>query len=155
MTAKRTILDFIGGDQGRKGLAAIEFAILGPLLGLVLVCTTDLGLGIYRQMQVQTAAQVGAQYAAEHGYNADAITSVVQGAATGLVVSASPSPQQSCGCPGASGVAPAICGTVCPDGNVAGVYVTVSAAGTYTTLIPYPVLPSQYALASRSTVRIQ
>jgi Flp pilus assembly protein TadG len=139
----------------REGIAAVEFAVLGLVVSLVLVCTLDLGLGIYQEMQVQTAAQVGAQYAAEHGFDAGKITTIVQSATSSIAVSASPAPAQSCGCPGASGVIPADCGAGCPDGNSAGVYVTVSAAGTYTTILPYPILPNSFALASQSTVRIQ
>ncbi|TMJ54449.1 MAG: pilus assembly protein, partial [Alphaproteobacteria bacterium] len=51
-----------------RGVAAIEFAIVAPMLVLAMVCTADLGLGIYRKMQVQNAAQAGAEYAIVHGY---------------------------------------------------------------------------------------
>jgi Flp pilus assembly protein TadG len=155
MSAKRAILAFVGGPRGQSGVAAIEFAIMGAVLALVLVCTIDLGLGLYQKMEVQTAAQVGAQYAAEHGFDANTISTIVQNSASGLTVSASPAPSQSCGCPGASGVVPATCGSACADGNAAGVYVTVSSAGTYTTILPYPILPNTFSLASQSTVRIQ
>jgi Flp pilus assembly protein TadG len=151
----RTGQDIRAFAAARDGVAAIEFAILGTVLALILVCTLDLGLGIYEQMQVQAAAQAGAQYAAEHGFDANRITTIVQTAASGLTVDASPSPSEGCGCPDASGVVPADCGTACADGNTAGVYVTVSAAATYATIIPYPILPNRYALASQSKVRIQ
>ena len=44
----------------RSGAGAIEFAFLAPLLILMAMLTIDLGLGGYRQMQVQNAAQAGA-----------------------------------------------------------------------------------------------
>jgi Flp pilus assembly protein TadG len=129
--------------------------MLAPVLGLLLICTVDLGFGIYRKMEVQNAAQIGAQYAAVKGFDANAITTAVTGSAQGFTVNASPVPAQTCGCPGASGVTAAICGSTCADGNAAGVYVTVSAASTYTTIIPYPMLPPNFSLASQSMVRIQ
>ena len=55
------------------GVAAIELSIIAPMLVLALVCTADLGLGIYRNMQVQNAAQAGAEYAVTHGFVADSI----------------------------------------------------------------------------------
>jgi Flp pilus assembly protein TadG len=50
-----------------RGVAAVEFALLMPILALFFVFVVDLGLGFYRTMQVQNAAAMGAQYAAVHG----------------------------------------------------------------------------------------
>ena len=44
---------------------------------MAMVVTIDLGMGIYRNMQVQGAAQSGAEYAATHGFNAGAITNAI------------------------------------------------------------------------------
>jgi len=138
-----------------EGLAAVEFAVIAPVLSLVMICTVDLGLGFYRKMQVQNAAQAGAEYAATRGFNAGAIASAMA-SATGLAtVQASPQPYQFCGCASASGVAAAACGTNCTGGAQAGTYVTVSAQADYATLIPYPLLPDSYTFTAQSTVRIQ
>jgi Flp pilus assembly protein TadG len=137
------------------GLAAVEFAVIAPVLSLVMICTVDVGLGFYRKMQVQNAAQAGAEYAATHGFNASAIASAMS-AATGLTsVQASPQPAQFCGCPSTGGVATATCGTNCTGGAQAGTYVAVSAQADYTTLIPYPLFPDSYTFTAQSTVRIQ
>src|SRR5947209_4776361 len=86
------------GSDCNAGLAAVEFAFLAPLFALAIVCTADLGLGIYRKMQVQTAAQAGAAYAATRGFNATAIANAVTSATSAATIQAQPAPVQYCGC---------------------------------------------------------
>jgi Flp pilus assembly protein TadG len=138
-----------------RGLAAVEFAVIAPVLALVMICTVDIGLGFYRKMQVQNAAQAGAEYAATHGFSATAIASAMASATGYSSVQASPQPYQYCGCASTSGVATATCGTNCAGGAQAGTYVAVSAQAVYTTLLPYPLLPDTYTFTAQSTVRIQ
>lgn len=151
----RAALDFARGrDRGVDGSALVEFAVTGPALVLMMVCAGDLGLGIYRHMQVQNAAQVGAQFAVAHGFNATAISSAVS-AASSFPLSVSPAPTQFCGCPSTSGIATADCGSTCASGVSAGTYVTVSTQATYTPVVSYPLLPSSFSFSNQATVRIQ
>src|SRR6185312_17405180 len=94
--------NFAGNDSG---VAAIEFAVLGAVLCLIVVAIGDLGLGFYSYMQVQNSAQAGAQYAAVHGYNSTSITSAVTNATSVTGIAATPAPQQFCGCVVGSAVA--------------------------------------------------
>lgn len=161
------------GD-GIRGVAAIEFAVIGSALVLMTIGTADLGMGFFRNMQVQNAAQAGAQYAAEnvaaYGFNATAISAAVTSATSATQtanfsgISAFPAPFPFCGCPSSAGVTvlyvlppsnPLPPCTSCPDGSTAGTYVTVSAQGTYYTILPYPpLIPSSFLLPATSTVRI-
>ena len=141
--------------EATAGAAAIELAIIAPVIVLALICTFDLGLGIYRSMQVESAAQAGAEYAIARGYSADGVTRAVANATSFTGVAANPAPFQFCGCAAASGVTAITCGQTCPDGTAAGTYVTVSAQGTYNTFLPYPMFPSAYTFAAQSTVRTQ
>ena len=153
---RRNICRLFGAkDNCSAGVAAVEFALIAPLLALSIICTVDLGLGIYRKMQVQNAAQAGAEYAVTHGYLASAIATATTSATSFSAIQASPEPTRFCGCASASGVVGAACGSTCPGGSSAGTYVTVSAQSTYTTLLPYPLLPDSFALTAQSTVRIQ
>jgi len=146
---------FVGsGKCGKQGIAAIEFAIIVPILALLLLCTVDIGMGFYRKMEVQTAAQAGAEYAAVHGYSVSSISSAITNTAS-YSINASPSPAQFCGCASTSGVTTATCSSTCPDGTVAGTYVTASASATYNTILQYPMLPTTFTLQAQSTVRIQ
>lgn len=136
------------------GSAGVEFGFIAPGLVFLMVASLDLGIGIYQKTQVQSAAQLGAAYAAAKGFNATAITTTVE-SATSVTVKATPAPSQFCGCASASGVVSCACDAPCPDGSTPGSYVAVTAAATYTPLVPYPVLPATYDLSSRATVRIQ
>ncbi|MGB9116946.1 TadE/TadG family type IV pilus assembly protein [Bradyrhizobium sp.] len=141
--------------EDAAGVAAIEFAIMIPCLIVMTVGTVDLGMGIYRNMQVQNAAQIGAQYAMTNSFDPAQIASIVSGATGMQGISASPAPVQFCGCATSSGVSSVTCGSTCPGGAIYGNYVRVSSQGTYTTLLPYPMFASSFTLTSQSTVRVQ
>jgi len=142
-------------QRAEGGNAGIEFSIAAPVLVAMLVPITDLGMGIYQQMQVRDAAQAGAQYAMAHGWDSAAIQAAVTSATTLSGLAASPAPTRSCGCPGQNGIDSAACGATCQNGKAAGVYVTVNAQATYTPLVPYPTLGSSLALNAQTTARIQ
>jgi Flp pilus assembly protein TadG len=149
--AFRRVAAFLGADEAT---AAVEFSVAVPVLAIIFVPLIDIGMAVYQQMQVQDAAQAGAQYAMAHGWNSSAIQSAVT-SATMLSVSASPAPSKSCGCPSSSSVSSAACGATCPDGQTAGTYVTVGAQATYTPLLPYPTMGSSLTLSAQTTARIQ
>lgn len=139
----------------RAGTISLEFAVFAPTLVLMLVCTLDIGMGIYRKMQVQNAAQAGAAYAVLHGFTTSSIQNAVTSATSFSGVNASPAPSEFCGCATNSGVTAAVCSSTCSGGASPGTYVSVSAQATYNTLLPYPVVPNSYTFSAQSTVRIQ
>jgi Flp pilus assembly protein TadG len=152
----RRLLDWAASLRYQTdGAAAIEFAIIGPMLIAIMVPLIDLGLGFYQKMQVEDAAQAGAQYAMAHGWNSAAIQNAVSVATALSTITASPAPAQSCGCPSGSSVTTVDCGAKCDSGRLAGTYVTVSAQAVYTTLIPYPGIGNSVTLAAQSTARIR
>src|SRR6266568_2113813 len=69
--------------RSERGNSAIEFALATPILLGLLVPVADLGMAFSQQLQVQQAAQAGAQYALLHGWNSSAISNAVT-AATNL-----------------------------------------------------------------------
>lgn len=139
----------------QRGVAAAEFGILVPLLSLMVVSVTDVGLALYRKMQVENAAQAGAQYAIARGFDASGIANAVASATSATNITASPPPVQFCGCPTAAGVSAATCGTVCTGGAQAGTYTTVSARATYYTIIDYQIVSATYTYTAQSTARLQ
>lgn len=149
----RIVPSFLSCLQSTDGVAAIELAVLAPLLLFTFVCITDLGLGVYANMQVDNAAQYGAQYAMTNGYDASAISSAVKSTSD---IDLNVTPTSFCGCPGATGVAQvSLCNVQCSDGSMPGTFVTVTVTHNYTTLLPYPGIPSLFALHSQSTVRVK
>jgi Flp pilus assembly protein TadG len=149
----RCVLARATGDT--SGVAAIEFGIVVPILVLMVIAAVDIGMGFYRKMQVEDAAQAGAQWAIKNGFDANAITNAVTSATSAPSISVSPTPVQFCGCATGSTISTVTCGTTCSGGVQAGTYTTVSAQMTYNTLLPYGFFPSTYNFSSQSTVRLQ
>ena len=138
-----------------KGVAAIEFGIMIPLFGLMLVSAADIGLSVYRKMQIEAAAQAGAQYAMLRGFDSSSISGAVTSASNAAGITATPAPTKFCGCSTPSSVSTVACGTTCPGGQLAGTYTTVSAQASYTTLFHYQVVPAAYTHSAQSTVRLK
>lgn len=141
--------------RARSGVAAIEFAFVSVLLVTMLLVVTDFGLAANRKMQVQSAAQAGAQYAMARGYKPVSIVSAVKNSTSYAGIDANPAPVQFCGCPLGTGVEVAACGAPCAGGSMAGTYVTVSATGNYQPILPNYFLPENVAFSSASTARIK
>lgn len=137
------------------GVAAIEFAIVIPLLVMMLICAVDLGMGIFRHMQVQNSAQAGAQYAMGTAFSATAISNAVANATGYTGVTATPSPFQYCGCADSAGITPISCGAPCAAGKTYGQYVSVSSQATYTPILPYPIISPKFTLTGQAVVRTQ
>lgn len=134
-------------------MAAVEFALIAPLLVLILVAVVEIGLAVRQQMQVQDAASAGARYAAQNGWNATAITAAVTSAKPDAGIAASPAPVRFCGCPSATGVAAATCGDFCADGSSARSYVQVSASVARSSILPSS-LPLPDTMVDTVTTRI-
>jgi hypothetical protein len=107
-----------------RGVAALEFAFIAPLLVALLIACVELGLAIRTQLLAQEAVAAGAQYAIQ-GFDATAITSAVQNVKTGSGLLASPAPTEFYACPAASGLTHATQSATCSDGKAARHYVDV------------------------------
>jgi Flp pilus assembly protein TadG len=133
----------------RRGAAAAEFAMVGAVLGFILMNVVDVGMYVYEKMEVQNAAQTASEAVlANCEANAPDVTAnckslsayvstAVHGTSLGANVSAGATTEKwQCDVSGAlsdpdsgstiSGTAPGCGGT-----TVAGDYVTTSATYTY------------------------
>ncbi len=155
-----------------RGVALIEFAVVMPVLVLLLLPLVDLGLGFYVKTQLMTAAEAGTQYAFVNGWSGTSTTTQTNilsavNSATGLgSMSATPAPALACGCadgttityssPG-SAFSPSACSalTACASGASPGAYVTVSTQVTYRPVFTYLIFSGSSTLTASSTVRIQ
>ncbi len=145
---------FARARRDTSGVAAIEFSIVVPLLTLMTIAIADIGFGVYRKIQVEDAAQAGAEWAIRNGFDSTGISNAVTSATNASII-ASPAPTQFCGCATGSSVSAAACGTPCPDGSLAGTYAAVSAQLTYNTTLNYGVAPTTYTFGAQSTVRLR
>lgn len=140
--------------KAQTGVAAIEFAILAPLLVLLLIGIVEVGLASYEALQVQSAAEAGALYAAKNGWNSNGIETAVVNATGASGITATPAPQTFCGCPQASGISTTSCSATCPGGTSPGQYVEVDAALTHEPILPFPGFPSPLVLKGKFVLRL-
>lgn len=111
----------------QDGTAAIEFALILPMLLIIFTGVVEIGLAVHDSIRVQEAVSAGAIYANQHDFNAAAISSAITSATTAGSLTASPAPVQFYGCPSATGIAASTLGATCADGFQSRSYVTVSA----------------------------
>jgi len=145
----------------RRGIASVEFAIGASFFIVALLGLYDFGRASWHRMQVASAAQAGAVYAASNGFNTTGIVAAVTGSTTYAALAASPAPALQCGCPnGTSGITVAACGSICPAadgqaGATAGYYITVHARGTYSFMFPYPYVPQPLVMSASAFAKLQ
>lgn len=143
----------------RSGAAIMEFALVTPILAMMLLGMIDISLWITARMSVERAARAGAEYSVLHGFNqsaiATAVTSATKTRSTYMsTITASPAATQWCGCPSETGVTTAACGSTCTGGADAGTYVTANAQSTYHFINSWPGVTSPATITSAATVRI-
>jgi Flp pilus assembly protein TadG len=144
--------------QDTGGVAAVEFSIAATMIIVGVLNAVDLGLYEYRRMQVENAAQVGAQAAWKACYDTsamlpattkcsglnDAITTAIQSTSLGTAVSLSPGyPTEGYYCVNTSGALqsvgdvsskPANCSDAGNSSALPGDYIQVSVSSAYAPL---------------------
>ena len=142
----------------RQGVSTIEFAVVAPVIALLVIGMIDFGMGLWEEMQVSNAAQAGAAYASINSWNATVsqIETAVTSATSLSGLSPSPAPSTVCGCPTSTGSAltQVTCGTTCADGSVAGHYWIINAEASYSTILPYPGLSNPMTLSATTYARL-
>ncbi len=139
-----------GGDP--TGTATVEMAIILPVLILLVLGATDLGRIFYDAVAVSNAARAGLSYGSLDEARAKDSSKIATVAADdsqyvgGMTITS----ERVCECADHS-VVDCNSGT-CSEGP-SRIYVKVSASKTYTTLLPYPGLPSSVSLSRESYMR--
>lgn len=161
-----------GLADGDDGIAIVEFTIFAPMLIIMSIYIMDFGLYFFNRLEMQNAAQAGAQWAIATGlYNDAAIKVAAKNAVPAHFSSTqiSVTTNEFCGCPSSTGVAlydskkpsgtctgTATC-VVGAGTEAAGNYVTVTATtvSQYKSFIPYGLFSTNPDITGTSTVRIQ
>ncbi len=138
--------------RSQRGSAAIELAIVAPMLLTLLGGILDVGFGLHEAMIAQNAAEAGALYAATHGWDPSGIEGAVTAAAPGSGIAAQPQPSRFCGCPLANGIAAKPCGAHCSGGAQAASYAEVDTSLAHWRIVPFDFMPD--TLTGRSLVRL-
>jgi pilus assembly protein CpaE len=126
--------------RDEKGIAALEFGLVAPILFFGLLSAIDIGLAVNERMEVNHVLRVGAE-AAINKSDEDVVLAIMaatasqnmtastngQGAAGDLSLTVN----QYCACPDATEVA-VTCSTICPGDVPTYVYYQLNGSKTYT-----------------------
>ena len=156
----------------RSGVAAIELAIIAPVLIVCALCAGDLGRFALQKTWVTYAASAGAEYAVAHADDQQyaptypmgstfsaAITTAASAAPVSGIISVSPAPSAFYGCATSTGVTASTQGATCPSGTstggAAGEYVSVTTTAPFTALFSAAGISYPSSIAATAVVRIQ
>ena len=140
--------------QSIRGVAAIEFAIAASLLFLPFLGGVEVGYAAFQAMQVQSAVEAGALYAAKNGFDSANIGLAVRNASAVTGVTAAPLPSQFYGCPSNSGITAVSSTAICASGTAPGTYAQINAKLTRQSLIPSSGLVLPAILSAKSVIRL-
>lgn len=144
--------------HSQAGTALVEFALVLPLLMLLLLGVVEIGRYAYFAIQVGNAARAGAQYGAQNGTTAYDTTGIVNAAkadGNNSVAGLTVTPSNYCWCwNGSSGSTVSCNSGTCPNGSHLVEYVQVTVSGTVNPLFNYPFLPSSLSVNNTATMRI-
>jgi Flp pilus assembly protein TadG len=136
---------YIRSWRDRRAVAALEFALVAPVLLMFFGGAVDLGLAVWSQSCVASAVAQGAQYAVRTQLGGTNVTqaqiqAVVQAASTLSGVSATSTTVPAYYCVSAATTPATLSssssGTTCADGTKAALYVHVVGSYTYTPVVP-------------------
>lgn len=131
----------------------MEFALIAPALCVLVAGAIDTGLLLVRTMEVNAAAQAGADFALSRGWDAAGIQNAVT-SATGSDVITAPAPTLTTGCV-VAGVVTAPTGATCANSVAPGRYVTVTAEAPFSPIAAWPGIDLPNQLTSHARVRIE
>lgn len=136
------------------GTAAVELALILPLLAILAIGVSEFGRIYYAAITVADAARAGAQYAAQNTVTSTDSVAINQAARNeaadlGTITTSS---SRFCRCP--DGSSPS-CTTTCSGYGSPEVFVRVNTSMTVTLLMHYPGVPSTIAIARAATFRVQ
>ncbi len=133
------------------GVAAIEFAMIVPVLSLMLIGMVDYGLYITKKMQIQELSRRAVEYVVQGGQESDVQANVI---AHSSLFTASPpvtyTPEIICEC---SGGAVAACSGNCAGNDYLRSFFAVTIQGTYEPLLTYPGIPDNITLTGYSRLQ--
>ena len=113
-----------------QGAAAVEFALIVPVLAALVLGIIQYGGMIIANQQMHDGISSGAVYVMRGGSDATAIYDITVSAWPNKPADASVTVNQSCKCAGATST----CSSLCADQSYPQSYTSIAATGTYTGL---------------------
>jgi Flp pilus assembly protein TadG len=143
-------------SRSQAGGALVEFALVTPLLILLLLGAVELGRYAYFSILVGNAARAGVQYATQNDATAidtSGIATAAQADGSNPIAPLSVASNTSCECWNGTGTAVSCTGS-CASGSHLVKYVSVTVNGTIKPLFAYPFLPAASTVSSTATMRV-
>ncbi|MBZ5618191.1 MAG: pilus assembly protein [Acidobacteriia bacterium] len=134
-------------------MVAVEFALVAPLILLLLAGVLDFGALVRTAICVADAARAGAQYGSLSLANSSNTTGIQTAAVNAApdIAGMTATAVKSCQCPGGASVS---CSGTCTGGKML-VYVQVTARATCNPMFSYSGLPFSGAVSSKASMRVQ
>lgn len=136
----------------RSGVGAVEFAVMLPVLVLLMVAVGDFGLAVNDKMRLTSAARAGAQAAVSAAGDPAAVAQAVRQASALAAAELTIASQKSCACLSGAAVA---CDGSCADGNGVRDFVSVSVSKTWTPVLASPLLDASIPLTATVVLRVK
>ncbi len=159
MAAYSDMRAFLGKLKGsvvesRRGAAAVEFALLAPIVAAILAGVANYGMALFQKMELESAARAGAQMAIRDRTATTTIVNAVINATNLTLVAGDITLNPTCWC--ADVDASATCGVTCNDGDPTQYFMTVTATKDFDYLFGFNYLIGAEASLSESVkVRTQ
>lgn len=112
-----------------RGNVTVEFALISPILLIVILGLVDFGLAMSNKMELVSAARSGAQLALADSSDTSAIKSAVVAATDNEITTSDVTTTEFCECSDGTTIT---CGATCGDGSSNKYYMTITAQQSFT-----------------------
>ena len=159
MIRYRNIRTFLGKWTGsvaksRCGAAAVEFALLVPIIAAVLAGVANYGMALFQKMELESAARAGAQMAMLGRSSTTTIQNAVINSTNLTLTTSDITLTESCWC--ADVDASATCGVTCADGDPTQYFMSVTVAKDFDYLFGFNyIIGTDAALSESVKVRTE
>lgn len=130
-----------------RGNLAVEFALVAPILVLLILAIADLGLATLELSNIRAAARAGLQAVLSDANATDRASTIAAMAAPSADVAVT----TSCGCADGTAI---VCGDTCAAGAVRRT-VTVTVTRDLPLLVPWPGMPDPLPLTGQAEARVR